>query len=140
MDMSGIGLTPFYRGKCRLEIGQVGSELGVSTVNPESEGLGRLCVQSAPPLQAAGKGCLLGPTGRILRVKGRGSTPLASSLIGKLPLESATDNSTDNKSAEIHQFPLNIAHILKDRLGNKGPVFLYTGFYFSLVASVISRG
>ena len=39
MDMSGIGLTPFYPGKCRLEIGQVGSELGVSTVNPESEGL-----------------------------------------------------------------------------------------------------
>src|SRR5260370_12905737 len=72
MDMSGIGLTPFYPGKCRLEIRQVGSELGVSTVNPESEGLGQLCVQSAPPLQAAGKGCLLRPTGRILRLKGQG--------------------------------------------------------------------
>jgi hypothetical protein len=70
--MSGIGLTPFYPGNCRLEIRQVGSELGVSTVNPESEGLGQLCVQSAPPLQAAGKGCLLRPTGRILRLKGQG--------------------------------------------------------------------
>ncbi len=82
----------------------------------------------------------LRPTRQDRQIEDRGSTPLASSLIGKLPLESATDNSTDNKSAEIHQFPLNIAHILKDRLGNKGPVFLYTGFYFSLVASVISRG
>ena len=78
----------------------------------------------------------LRPTRQDRQIEDRGSTPLASSLIGKLPLESATDN----KSAEIHQFPLNIAHILKDRLGNKGPVFLYTGFYFSLVASVISRG
>ena len=72
MDLSEIRLIPFYPGKCRLEIGQVGSELGVSTVNPESEGLGQLCVQSAPPLQAAGKECLLRPTGRILRLKGQG--------------------------------------------------------------------
>ncbi len=39
INVSGIGLTPFFIGKSRLEIGQVESELGVSTVNPESEGL-----------------------------------------------------------------------------------------------------